>query len=266
MLEPYISIIIPAYNEAQRLPETLALVRDYLEEKDFVAEVLVVDDASQDETVAVVQAIQKRFKQLKIVENMVNKGKGGVVKQGMLQAIGTWRLFIDADNSTPIQELNKFLLVTEGKAVTVGAVRRSAAQKALISHELPEVVIGSRYLRADSIKIKQPWKRRVLSRISNWFIQRTVLPGIQDTQCGFKLFSAKATKEIFPQLTLTGWAFDVELLTIAWYLGYNIYEVPVDWFDARRSKLRAIKAVSQSSKDLWRVWLKVRRHQYSREF
>lgn len=264
MPKPFISIIIPAYNEAQRLPETLVLIKSYLEEKDFTAEVLVVDDASQDETVATVQSMQKRFKQLKVVENKVNKGKGGVVKQGMILAEGDWRLFIDADNSTPIQELDKFLLVTKGEAVTVGAVRRSAPDKALISHELPEVVIGSRYLRSDSIKIKQPWKRRLLSRVSNWFIQRTVLPGIRDTQCGFKLFSAKATSEIFPQLTLTGWAFDVELLTIARYLGYNIYEVPVDWFDARRSKLRAIKAISQSSRDLWRVWLKVRRHQYSR--
>jgi glycosyltransferase involved in cell wall biosynthesis len=224
----YLSIIIPAFNEEKRLPETLALVRDWVERQKFSVEVLVVDDGSTDGTVAVVEEIMQRFPELRVITNQANKGKGGVVAQGMLAAHGEWRLFMDADASTPIAEVHKLLNHT-------GAF---------------EVIIGSRYLHPDSIKVKQPFKRRVVSRLWNVVIQTSLLPGIRDTQCGFKLFSAAAAQAIFAKQKVDGWLFDVEILTIARHLSYAIKEVPVDWYDSRDSKLRAMKAGMRALKDL----------------
>lgn len=236
----FLSIIIPAYNEAERLPETLALVRDYLEQQSFTAEVLVVDDGSTDGTAACVQKMQKRFPQLRLERTPENQGKGGAVRHGMLQATGEYRLFMDADHSTPITELDKFLPELEHF----------------------DVLIGSRYLHSESIKVKQPWKRRVISRSGNWLIQRALLPGIVDTQCGFKLFSAKAAEAIFSRQTMLRWSFDIELLTIAQEMGFSIKEIPVDWYDAKDSKLRAVHAALRSVKDVQTIRKHVRKKMY----
>lgn len=228
---PRLSIIIPAYNEAKRIPETLALLRDWVERQDFAVEVLVVDDGSTDATSAVVEKIMERFPALSLVKNAQNKGKGGVVAQGMLKAKGKYRLFMDADASTPIDEANKLLAHCQNF----------------------EVIIGSRYLNPDSIKVRQPLKRRIISRLWNIVIQTTLLQGIRDTQCGFKLFSAKAAQDIFAKQQVNGWLFDVEALTIARHLGYAIKEVPVNWYDARDSKLRAVRAGVGALRDLSRI-------------
>lgn len=233
---PFLSIIIPAYNEAARLPETLALVRDYVERQSFETEVLVIDDGSTDDTVEKVQEIAHRFPQLRLITNEKNKGKGGVVRQGMLEAVGEQRLFMDADHSTAITEFDKFLPFI-GKF---------------------DVIIGSRYLEKSSIKVKQPLKRRVVSRMGNWLIQRTLLPGIVDTRCGFKLFSAKAAQDVFKHQSMNGWAFDDEILTIAREHGFSIKEVPVDWYDAKDSKLRAAHAAARSFQDLKAIKRKVK--------
>ena len=236
----YLSIVIPAYNEVHRLPETLALVKDFVESKSYDCEVLVVDDGSKDDTVAIAQKYAKRFPALRVITNQKNKGKGGVVKQGMLQAEGQYRLFTDADNSTPISELEKLLAFT------------------------PEysIIIGSRYLQADSIKVKQPFKRQVVSRLSNLAIQTLLLPGIRDTQCGFKLFSAQATEDIFSRQIKKGWSFDIELLTIAKQRGYKIKEVPVDWFDAKRSTFHASKEAGAFVEDLLDIYRRSRNGEY----
>lgn len=223
-----LSIIIPAFNESERLPETLALVRDWVECQDFKTQVLVVDDGSTDDTAELVRLYAKRFPNLELLSLEQNLGKGGAVKAGMLAARGSWRLIADADNSTPIDQAEKLL-------------------EHIDSHE---VVIGSRYLRPDSIKVRQPWKRRVLSRLGNILIQSMVLPGIKDTQCGFKLFSAKAAQDIFSQLQTNGWLFDVEVLAIANQRGYGIKEVPVDWYDAKQSKLRAVRTGWKTFREL----------------
>jgi dolichyl-phosphate beta-glucosyltransferase len=240
---PFLSIVIPAYNEEERLPETLALVRDYVERQKFEIEVLVVNDGSTDRTAERVEEIMSRFPQLKLINNTENRGKGAVVQQGMQAATGEYRLFMDADYSTPVTELDKFLPLIKQA----------------------DVIIGSRYLEADSIKVKQPWKRRIVSRTGNWLIQRTLLPGIVDTQCGFKLFSAAAVNEVFPHQTMMRWSFDVELLTIAKERGLTILEIPVDWYDAKQSKLRAIHAATRSFQDLKTIRKRVKKRHYQRK-
>jgi dolichyl-phosphate beta-glucosyltransferase len=225
---PFLSVVIPAYNESERLPQTLDMIRQYLATKDFTAEVLVVDDGSFDGTADVAEAFAADFRQLRVIRNAANKGKGGVVRQGMLEAKGTWRLFMDADHSTPITEFDSFIPLLP-KA---------------------DVLIGSRYLRPDSIKVKQSLKRRIGSRAFNRLVQWVALPGIVDTQCGFKLFSATAAEAIFPKQTLNGWSFDAEILTIARELQYRIVEVPVDWYDATQSKFRARSTAFKLIKDI----------------
>ncbi|HSI21199.1 MAG TPA: dolichyl-phosphate beta-glucosyltransferase [Verrucomicrobiae bacterium] len=237
---PHISIVIPAYNEADRLPETLALVRDYLEQQSFEAEVLVVDDGSTDDTVKKVQEMQERFPQLKLIANEKNKGKGGVVRQGMLAAQGDYRLFMDADYATPITELDKFLPY-------LGQF---------------DIIIGSRYLNGGSIRVKQPLQRRIVSRIGNLLIQQSLLRGIVDTQCGFKLFTAAAAERVFKKQSMDGWVFDVEVLSIARQLGLTIKEISVDWYDAKQSKLRAVHAAAKSYSDLKVVKKKIREGAY----
>lgn len=239
---PYLSLIIPAYNEASRLPETLALVRDWIERQGFTVEVLVVDDGSTDATLAVVEAFSKRCPAVRLIKNEKNKGKGGVVKQGMLEAAGEWRLFMDADSATPVDQIKRLLAFTS-------------------THE---VIIGSRYLHPESIKIKQPLKRRIPSRAVNRLIQFAFLPGIKDTQCGFKLFSAEAAQTIFSRQRVHGWLFDVEILTIARQLGYAIKEVPVDWYDAKDSKLRAMRTIWRTLRELTAIHKQVRTGAYNR--
>ena len=239
----YLSIIIPAFNEASRLPDTLALVRDWVERQHFSVEVLVVDDGSSDTTTAVVEEFSHRFPAIHLIKNSVNKGKGGVVQQGMLAAKGEWRLFMDADASTPVDEISRLLAFTEKY----------------------EVIIGSRYVNPGSIKIKQPLRRRIPSRALNRIIQISFLQGIRDTQCGFKLFSAKAVHEIFPKQQIRGWLFDVEILTIANQLGYAIKEVPVDWYDAKDSKLRAVRTTWRTVKEIMAIHKKLRSGAYSKK-
>jgi dolichyl-phosphate beta-glucosyltransferase len=224
----FLSVIIPAYNEAERLPDTLDLVRGYLERQSFSSEVIVIDDGSKDATIKKVEEMQMHFSQLKLIANTENKGKGGVVRQGMLAATGEYRLFMDADHSTAITELDKFLPYIKDF----------------------DVIVGSRYLDKSSIKVKQPLKRRIVSRMGNLLIQKTLLPGIVDTRCGFKLFSAKAATAVFERQSMNGWAFDDEILTITREQGFSIKEIPVDWYDANDSKLRAAHAAASSYRDL----------------
>ena len=238
---PHLSVIIPAYNESRRLPETLVLINDYLQRQKFSSELLIIDDGSTDNTVKVVREFKQRIPSLRLIENQNNRGKGAVVRQGMLEAAGDWRLFADADNSTPITELDKLLPWQDAYPI----------------------IIGSRYLQPGSIKIKQPWKRRLISRTCNFVIQASLLPGIYDTQCGFKLFSAQAADQIFPRQSMTGWSFDIEVLTIARSLGLGIKEVPVDWFDAKRSTFHAARDTGAFIREFYQIWNNVRSEVYT---
>jgi dolichyl-phosphate beta-glucosyltransferase len=238
-----LSIVIPAYNEARRLPGTLAQITEYLDLSDLSAEVIVVDDGSKDGTADAAKSVPGKGMPPKIIGFEGNRGKGAAVKAGMEAATGDYVLFMDADNSTHITEVEKLLKVATGEKVPV--------------------VIGSRYQDSDSIKIKQPWYRVWISRMGNRLIRHTVLPGVLDTQCGFKLFSKKAAKEIAPKLTMSGFSFDMELLVIANELGLKIREVPVNWYDTPgKTRVRPIKSSARTLRDLVKIWRNVHKGRY----
>jgi dolichyl-phosphate beta-glucosyltransferase len=208
MEKPYLSIIIPAYNEAERLPVTLIDMDKKLREKSWSYEILVVNDGSKDATADVVKKMAKTIKGLKLVDNMENKGKGGVVRQGMLLAQGQYRLFMDADNSTSVDQFEKMI-----PEFTAGY----------------DVVIGSRAHKDSKLEPAQPLYRQIPGKTGNLIIQALVLPGLWDTQCGFKAFTAPATEKIFALSKIVGWGFDVEILALAKASRYRIKEIPVHW-------------------------------------
>ena len=174
--KPYLSVIIPAYNEVKRLPITLMDIDKHLSKAKYSYEILVVNDGSTDGTAEVVNRFSTIVKNLRLVDNKENKGKGGVVKQGMLEALGEYRLFTDADNSTSVDHFNKMIpYFKEGY----------------------EVVIGSRDIEGSELHPSQAWYKRLLGNMGNLYIQALLLPGIWDTQCGFKCFSEEAANKIF---------------------------------------------------------------------
>ncbi len=233
----YLSVIVPAYNEAHRLPKTLEKIYDYLKKQTYPWEIVVVDDGSTDETVSKTELLAKKIPNLRVIANKVNHGKGAVVKQAMLGARGDWRIFTDADNSTPLDQIEKLWK---------------------FKNEF-EVIIGSRHLEKGSIKTPPPWYREVISFLSNLLIQIMAVPGIKDTQCGFKLFSKNATEKIFPLQTIDRWSFDVEILAIARKLKIPIKEVAVDWYNSPESKVRAIRALARSLVELVKIWWRMKK-------
>lgn len=218
MAKPFLSVIIPAYNEAERIPKTLLDMDKYLSQAGFSYEVIVVNDGSKDKTAEIVEKMRALIKNLKLIDNKVNQGKGGVVAQGMLEAKGLIRLFADADNSTPIEQIEKFFpYFKEGY----------------------DVVIGSRAMKDSQLAVKQPFYRQILGRLGNLIIRLLAVPAIKDTQCGFKAFTEQAAEKIFSQLTIKRWGFDIEVLAIARLLGYRIKEVGIRWINDPHSKVKA---------------------------
>jgi len=214
-----ISIIIPAYNEARRLPTTLEEVLGYLRGAGFSsAEVLVVDDGSRDQTAGIAREFASRHPEIRLLENPGNRGKGYSVRHGMLKAQGDWILFTDADLSAPIAELDKLL----------AAARERGAR----------VAIGSRALDRSLITIHQSMFREQAGRIFNLCMRMVTGLRLWDTQCGFKLFEAHAAREIFRRQKLDGFSFDVEALFLARKLGFRTVEVPVHWSHAEGTKVK----------------------------
>lgn len=227
----YLSVVIPVYNESERIGKTLALFRDYFDSKSYEYEVIVVDDGSTDTGLATIQKFAESWPQLRVVANTTNCGKGAVVRQGMLMALGEIILFTDADNSTPIEQIEKLLPNIE---------------------QYP-VVFGSRHCPEGKILIPQSLHRVWLSRMSNLLIRWLAVPGIYDTQCGFKLFQREPAREIFERVTIDRFGFDFEALAIARYLGYSFKEVGVDWYNDGDSKVRAGRDAIRTLWDLFKV-------------
>ncbi len=216
--EPYLSVVVPAFNEEQRIGTTLERICDYLSRQSYSWEVVLVDDGSQDKTVAVArQSMAGRA--LHTVLHERNQGKGAAIKHGMVAARGQVRLFSDADLSTPIEELSRLLQALE---------------------EGYDIAIGSRGLKESRIELHQAWYREMMGRIFNLMVRLLVLGGIKDTQCGFKLFTAQAAQALFPLQSMQGFAFDVEILFRARQKGFKIKEVPVRWINSPESRIHPL--------------------------
>lgn len=206
-----LSIIIPAFNEAERIGATLDSIASYLDERNLDDEVIVVDDGSTDDTIVVASGYSPKFRRLIVLQSVRNLGKGHAVRKGMLTGTGRHRLFLDADNSTNVRELDRLMAAAAEEPVE------------------PAVVIGSVALDGSEVAVEQPGMRSTLGRMANTFIQHLLLPGIHDTQRGFKVFTGEASDAVFSRCTSNGWAFDVEALALAQGLGYHVLEVPITW-------------------------------------
>lgn len=197
-----ISVVIPAYNEAKVIADTVEQIKKFLSGRGGDFEIIVVDDKSTDTTVDVV----RQMDDVKLLQNAVNKGKGYSVRQGVLAATGEWILFTDADNSTTIDHLEKFF-------------------PHMSQYDL---IIGSRAAKGAEIVVRQNIVKVILGRLGNMFIRLLAAPGIKDTQCGFKFFSAKL-KPLWEKMTIDRFGFDVELIYLARKAGFKILEMPVRW-------------------------------------
>lgn len=220
MTRPRWSVIVPAYNEAERLPRYLDEIVLYFEGRGDPYEVLVVDDGSADDTARVVSTVARTHPSIRLMRLGENHGKGAAVRRGMLEARGEYRLFTDADGATPIAELKRL-----EPALGSGA----------------DIAIGSRVLVDPSVSVTARSHRVVAGRLFNWLVGRVGLRGIADSQCGFKAFRAEAAEHLFSRLRTTGFGFDVELLLRAQRAGYRIVEVAVNWVDQAGSKVGVLK-------------------------
>ncbi len=231
----FLSVIIPAYNEEKRLGPTLEGIYKFLRAQSYSWEILVVDDGSADGTARLAEEAGAQFKGgvFRVHRQPHNMGKGAAIKTGMTMAQGQFRLFTDADNSTPIEEVEKLL----------GAAQKMAAG----------VAIGSRALRESNIEKHQPWFRECMGRVFNLMVRIIVLGGIRDTQCGFKLFSAEAAQAVFPAQKLQGFSFDVEILALARRKGFRIAEVPIRWIDEPHSRVNPLSDSARMFLDLLRI-------------
>jgi glycosyltransferase involved in cell wall biosynthesis len=236
MAQPYLSIIIPAYNEAERISQTLIDMDRRLSGVDYTYEILVVSDGSTDNTVTVAKNMAKMVKNLKVIDRKENLGKGGTVKEGMMLASGRVRLFTDADNSTSIDQFDRMIpFFKEGYGV----------------------VIGSRAIKGAELSPPEPLYRQLIGKTLNLLVQLFLLPGIWDTQCGFKAYTDEAAEKIFMKSNIPGWGFDVETLVLANRLGYRIKEVPVRWVNDTRSHVKfsgGLQFLAETCTIRWRLW------------
>lgn len=232
MTGPFLSIVIPAYNEEKRLPKTLEQVRSFLESQPYTAEVLVVENGSQDRTFEVAQDFARRHPGVSVLQE-TGRGKGRAVRRGMLAARGEYRFMCDADLSMPVEEINYFL------------------PPALQDFD---IAIGSREAPG-AIRYNEPHYRHLGGRAVNTMIRLLALPGLQDTQCGFKCFRALIAEELYRLQTLTGWSFDIELLYIARQRGYRIVEIPIQWYFNPESKLNVVQDAIKMGLDIFTIHL-----------
>ncbi|MCL5667246.1 MAG: glycosyltransferase family 2 protein [Patescibacteria group bacterium] len=231
-----LSIVIPAYNEEQRIEHTLRDVAEFLKTQNFNYEILVVNDGSKDNTAEVVRNLEQSIPKLRLVDNKENHGKGWVTKQGMLEAAGDVRLFMDADNSTKVEEILKMLPLFE---------------------QGYDIVIGSRRIVGSKIAVHQPWIRDFQGSVFRLIVHTLVPLGVTDSQCGFKAFSAKASQSVFPLQRIYRWAFDVEILALARKMKFNIKEVPVTWVNDADSHVKFSGKVHMLLEVLeirWNLW------------
>lgn len=234
-----LSIVVPAYNEAAQIERTLEQLRAYLTPMAFSWEVRVVDDGSDDATRALVATAATRDPRI-VLQAEPHRGKGAAVRAGMLESTSDVRFLCDADLSMPLPELPRFLELVPGHC---------------------DIAIGSRE-GAGARRVGEPGHRHVLGRGFNRLVRGVLLPDLEDTQCGFKLFSGPAADAVFRQLTIDGWAFDIEALLVARRLGLRIREVPIEWHYREHSKVSPIRDAILMARDVARVRLNAARGKY----
>jgi dolichyl-phosphate beta-glucosyltransferase len=227
-----LSLVVPAYNEALRLPASLVRMREYLDAGGEAYEVIVVDDGSSDDTVGVAERVAQEWPELAVLRLASNTGKGAAVRLGLLRARGAHRAFSDADLSTPIEELPRLRAYLDGAR---------------------EIAIASRDAPGSRIEVHQPAWREFMGRTYNRLLRLLVLPGIRDTQCGFKVFTADAAVVLFEPLETMRFGFDAEVLVRARRRGMAIVEVPVRWRHVEESRVDSIGASARMLYDLLRL-------------
>jgi dolichyl-phosphate beta-glucosyltransferase len=229
---PFLSVIIPVFNEESRLAYSLGQVFAFLGKQPYSAEVVVVENGSRDRTLEVARGFIPSFPGLRVLHEDL-PGKGRAVRRGMLEARGKYRFFADVDFSMPVEQINRFL--------------PPACQC--------DIAIASREV-AGAVRYGEPGFRHLTGRIYNFLIRSMVLPGLQDTQCGFKCFRAEVAEDLFPYQTLTGWSFDVEIMAVARRRNYTITEIGIPWYYNSDSKISVLN-------HSWRMFfdlLKIRRN------
>ena len=242
MDRPYLSVVIPAYNEEARIPPTLEQVVGYLSGQSYEWEIVVADDGSTDSTAQAVgkgAGVDSRVRLL----SLDHRGKGWAVKNGMAAATGTYRLLCDADLSVPIQQVERLLPPRVPDA---------------------DIAIGSREAQG-AVRFGEPTQRHLMGRIYNELVRRLIVPGLDDTQCGFKCFRSGPATELFDLQTMDGFAFDVEVLYLAWKRGLSIIETGVDWYYRENSKVRTIRDSSIMTLDLVKIRWRHRKTAPARE-
>lgn len=227
---PQLSIIIPAHNEETRLPRTLEQIFSFTQQQDYESEVLVVENGSTDRTYEVAQRYAQQYADLRVLHE-AGRGKGLAVRRGMLEARGRYRFMCDADLSMPAHEIAKFM------------------PPALHGFD---VAIASREAKG-AVRYNEPLYRHLGGRGINLLIRLLILPGLQDTQCGFKCFRDEVAQDLFQHQTLSGWSFDIEVLFIARRRGYRICEVPIDWYYQPESKVNAVRDALRMIADIFRI-------------
>ena len=228
---PILSVVIPAFNEADTIAGTLRDLAGYMDRLALDWELIVVDDGSADRTVAIVEEASASDRRIRLIRGG-RSGKGKAIQRGMLEARGTWRFMADADLAMPPDNLDRFL-------------------DAVASPPAPHIVIGSREAPG-SLRVGEHWLRHLIGRVFNAHVRLFALPGIADTQCGFKLFSAEAAEALFPRLTISGFAFDVELLVMARQAGFDVRETGIVWHGRADSRV-AVSRGAAAFGDVLRV-------------
>ncbi|MBN1120418.1 MAG: glycosyltransferase family 2 protein [Anaerolineae bacterium] len=236
---PLLSIIIPAYNEQERLPTSLDQLVEFTARQDYGIEVIVVNNNSSDKTSEIAADYASRYDCIQALDEP-RQGKGAAVNTGIMAGKGDYLFVCDADFSMPVEEISKFM-----------PPALNGYDIAIASRELP-----------DSRRIDEPAYRHLMGRVFNFIVRVLAIPEIQDTQCGFKVFSREVAKKVFPMQTIDGWAFDVEILFIAQRLGYSIVEVPITWHYMPQSRISPLRDSINMLLEVIRVRLNGWRGQY----
>lgn len=230
--EIYLSVIVPAYNEERIIESTLLSIHNFCSGQNFKHEIIVVNDGSGDKTAEIVMLLTDTIHELVLINLDKNAGKGMAVREGMLKARGAYRLFMDADNSTSIEEMPLMMPFFDGGY---------------------DIVIGSRGVRGANITSHQPWLRESMGKTFVYFVRLFTGLHFKDTQAGFKIFTASSADDVFPLQTIPGWVFDVELLAIARELGYKVMELPITWKHYPHTNVDIVKGTAAALGDLIKI-------------